>query len=379
MNRLPLELAALATAAVPGLSPNQVAPSADDVEDFDAAVLRDEQDRLWRVRSPKHPEASLRLETEFQVLSALSAQVRAALSFTVPSVAGTTRNFGLTTFVYSHFDGELVDLDDLAFEASSYGPGIGKAIASLHNANLELDQFASIPRYDADEYRGRKLNELDQIATSSKVPPLLLKRWENVLEDVGLWRFNPTVVHGDLHEENLYFSNREVRAVTGWSELKVADPAEDFAWLIAASDPTLRDEVLKAYRDVRHEKVDEHIEARAAFHAEFALARWLAKGVATKNEHTIIEAQDMMDSLVADIEEQQRLKDEAEQSRLAAIAERERADRADREAEPATAGASVSEDRAAAAPAETDSEPETSAIPTVPLTPPTQPKDTKNP
>ena len=62
---------------------------------------------------------------------------------------------------------------------------------------------ADLPSYTPNEFRQRRLNELDQAATTGKIPPLLLRRWEHAMEDVSLWRFNPCVVHGDLHEDNL--------------------------------------------------------------------------------------------------------------------------------------------------------------------------------
>ena len=71
----PMELAAVASAAVPGLNLTACASDPDDAADFDAAMLLDADRKRWRVRSPKHPEASTRLETELLVLSAFSLPV----------------------------------------------------------------------------------------------------------------------------------------------------------------------------------------------------------------------------------------------------------------------------------------------------------------
>ena len=65
-----MELAALASAAVPALALTGVAGSPDDAADFDSALLVDDAGKQWRVRSPKHVEASMRLETELLVLRA---------------------------------------------------------------------------------------------------------------------------------------------------------------------------------------------------------------------------------------------------------------------------------------------------------------------
>ena len=51
MHRQPLHLAALAAAAVTGLSPAAVEPSPDDSADFATAVVVDTSGERWRVRS----------------------------------------------------------------------------------------------------------------------------------------------------------------------------------------------------------------------------------------------------------------------------------------------------------------------------------------
>ncbi|WP_410572712.1 phosphotransferase, partial [Bacillus sp. SIMBA_031] len=68
------------------------------------------------------------------------------------------------------------------------------------------------------------------------MPATLLRRWEHALEDVALWRFNTSVVHGDLHEDNLMVQDDSVTALTGWTDLRIGDPADDFAWLVASNE-----------------------------------------------------------------------------------------------------------------------------------------------
>ena len=121
---------------------------------------------------------------------------------------------------------------------------------------------ADLPSYTANEFRQRKLNELDQAATTGKIPPALLRRWEHALEDVALWRFNPCVVHGDLHEDNLLVDGDSVTAVTGWTDLRIGDPADDFAWLVAVHEQSFADVVLESYRKYRKDPVDPHLMRR---------------------------------------------------------------------------------------------------------------------
>ena len=54
-----MELAALASAAVPGLAPTGVSTAPDDPADFESALLIDDSGKQWRVRAPRHTEAML--------------------------------------------------------------------------------------------------------------------------------------------------------------------------------------------------------------------------------------------------------------------------------------------------------------------------------
>ncbi len=313
-----MELAALASAAVPGLAPTGVAGAPDDAADFDSALLVDDAGKQWRVRSPKHAEASMRLETELQALRAFTPAVKAELPFLIPHMAGSVRQGELSTFVYSHLAGTTRPLDALTAGGRRTAQEIGRMIAAIHELPQDIVRRADLPSYEADEYRQRKLNELDQAATTGKIPSILLRRWEHALEDVALWRFSSTVVHGDLHEDHLLISAQRVSAVTGWTDLCIGDPAEDFAWLAAAEDTAFVDAVHTAYADARSTAVDPHLSRRAALAAEFALAQWLVRGAALEDAAMIHEAEGMLATLEADVESIEREQREtAEQARRA--------------------------------------------------------------
>ncbi|MDI3212504.1 phosphotransferase [Arthrobacter sp. AL12] len=303
MRRQPIELAAVATAAVPGLTPTAVSSAPDDPADFDSALLLDSEGKRWRVRSPRHAEASARLETEFLVLRAFLPGIRAELPFLMPTVAGTVRQGPLTTFVYSHLAGSTRSVEELGAASPAVAREIGAALAAIHDLPHALVSNADLPSYTPNEFRQRRLNELDQAATTGMIPPLLLRRWEHALEDVSLWRFNPCVVHGDLHEDNLLVGGDRVTAVTGWTDLRIGDPADDMAWLVASNDQDFVDAVLAHYTSSRRDVPDAHLLRRAALSAEFALAQYLVKGIAAGNQDMIDEAKSMLTALAEDVAE----------------------------------------------------------------------------
>lgn len=298
-----MELAALATAAVPGLTPSGVASIPDEPEDFDSAMIVDESKQRWRVRAPRHEEASMRLERELTVLHAFTPAVRAELPFLIPSVAGTIRQGALRSFVYNHVHGANYDLEGMSRLGEATAIQIGKALAAIHDIPDEIAERGDFPAYTAEEFRQRRLNELDQAAMTGKIPVTLLRRWEHALEDVNLWRFNPTLVHGDLHEESFLINDSRVVAISGWTDVHVGDPADDFAWLQASDDPAFVTAVMDAYVAARGEHADPHISRRAALAAEFALAQWLSRSLASGDEEAIAEAHQMLEDLDKDIRE----------------------------------------------------------------------------
>ncbi|WP_314213764.1 macrolide 2'-phosphotransferase [Pseudarthrobacter equi] len=303
MRRKPIELAAVATAAVPGLTPTAVSSAPDDPADFDSALLLDSEGKRWRVRSPRHAEASARLETEFLVLRAFAPAIRAELPFLMPTVAGSVRLGTLSTFVYSHLAGSTRSVEDLTAGPAPLAREIGAALAAIHDLPRSLVSNADLPSYTPNEFRQRRLNELDQAATTGKIPSALLLRWEHAMEDVSLWRFNPCVVHGDLHEDNLLVEGQRVTAVTGWTDLRIGDPADDFAWLVASNEQDFVDAVLAGYTASRRDTPDAHLLRRAALSAEFALAQYLVKGIAAGDAEMVAEAEGMLETLAADIAE----------------------------------------------------------------------------
>ncbi|KQR03271.1 aminoglycoside phosphotransferase [Arthrobacter sp. Leaf141] len=303
MRRKPIELAAIATAAVPGLTPTAVSAAPDDPADFDSALLLDSEGKRWRVRSPRHAEASARLETEFLVLRAFAPGIRAELPFLMPTVAGSVRLGTLTTFVYSHLAGNNRSIEDLTAGPDSLAREVGAALAAIHDLPRALVSNADLPSYTPNEFRQRRLNELDQAATTGKIPSALLRRWEHAMEDVSLWRFNPCVVHGDLHEDNLLVEGPRVTAVTGWTDLRIGDPADDFAWLVASNEQDFVAAVLAGYTAGRRDTPDQHLLRRAALSAEFALAQYLVKGIAAGDTAMVAEAESMLETLASDIAE----------------------------------------------------------------------------
>ncbi|PRY15125.1 phosphotransferase [Kineococcus rhizosphaerae] len=295
--RSPRVLAALATAAVRGLDVVAAGPADADGADFDVAVVVDDGGGRFVVRTPRRAAAAAALDTEMDLLRGLLKDLAAPLPFAVPEVVGTLAlPDGGRCVVHPELPGHPLDPGDLR-----PGPGLaaslGVGLAALHRVDAAVFTEAGVPVYDAEEYRRRRLSELDRAAGTGHVPPRLLTRWEALMEDVTHWRFAATPVHGDLVGEHVRTDGATLTGITGWVDAKVADPADDFAWLAVGADPDALESVLEAYAHALPEPPDPDLLLRARLAGELALARWLLLGLRIEDAEIVEDARRMLDEL----------------------------------------------------------------------------------
>ncbi len=299
--RSPLALAALASVAVPGLDVYDVLRSPHADADFEVVVVKDSTGRRWIVRAPLRAAAGAALEAEKGLLGALGrAQEAGLVSFAVPHPVGAVelgRDEGRAV-VYTEVRGA-----QLMLAALQPGPGlaasVGRSLAEIHELPIAVVEDQGLPSYTAEQYRERRLAELDAGIQTGKVPPRLADRWEHQLENVSWWRFDPTVVHGDMGEHQLFVADGSVSGIVDWMDARVADPADDLAWLVAAASEDVLDSVVEAYTVGRREMRDPHLLDRARLASEMALVRWLMYGVRTDNADVVADGEGMLADLEA--------------------------------------------------------------------------------
>jgi len=299
--RTPLALAALATIARPGLDVVATQPPREPGADFDVVGIVDAQERRWIVRSPRHAAAGAAMEGEVALLGELADAVdRGLLPFDVPRPAGfAPLPEGGRAMLYRELVGHPLDPTSLTPDAPLLR-SLAHSIAALHELSGAVVRTAGLPDYDAEGYRQRCLAEVDETARTGHLPARLLRRWEHALEDVSLWRFATTPVHGDLAGEHVVVDGDQVVGLVDWSDACVADPADDLAWLLAQTSPAAADAVIEHYKSARGGAVDsdfDAFDARAMLAGELAVARWLMHGVRIRSDEVIEDAIDMLREL----------------------------------------------------------------------------------
>lgn len=285
-------MAGLADAAVRDLVPVQV-QVAEGGEDVDAAVVVDDKGRRWWVRRPLTPAAGARLDAEARLLEVLDPLV----PFAVPVVAGSaaTRD-GTRAHVSRDLPGTTLDLARVGLDRE-LAAALGRALAAVHEVPAALLEEAGAPVYTAEEYRQRRLAEVDRAAATGHVPASLLGRWEKALEEAGAWRFSPCTVHADLAAESVRVEGSAVAGVLDWAQARVADPADDLSWLVVGLGEDAAQAVAAAYTAARTEGVDTDLLRRARLAGELAVARWLLHGVGTDDDAIVADAVAMLADL----------------------------------------------------------------------------------
>ena len=296
----PLALAALAAVAVPGLDPVRLTLPQEESPALRVVGVIDTQGRHWEVLQARTDEEWDLLESEAGVLRRIGRAVDdGRASFDGARPAGSLHQDGVRIQVRSHVEGRPVDAAAL-HPGPGLSAGLGRALGELHELSTSVISEAGMPVYDADDVRDRWLAVLDDAAATGKVPSALLSRWEQALEDTALWRFKPTVVHGDLAEENILTAGGAVVAVRGLNQAHVGDPAEDMAWIYSTAPVDCLESIESAYDTARSEGVDKHLRDRAELVSEMSLARWLLHGIGSGRQEVIDDAV----SMLADLAEQ---------------------------------------------------------------------------
>lgn len=295
MRRTPTALAALASAAMSGIRPIRVESPPDLPHcDYDVAFVEDDRGQRWVVRAPRRISAALSLEVEAQVL----AELRRRLPVAVPQPIGfVSLPEGGRAVIYPFLLGRPMLIEDVE-PRTGLAVELGKVVAAVHEVPPEVFDAAGVPSYTADQYRNRRMAEVDTAAQTGYLPARLLDRWERSLEDVRLWRFVPTPTHGDLATEHVLIervgglgpTHTRVSGLIDWGQACVADPADDLAWVTLSQDERAIDTVLESYAMGRREQPDRYLAARAHLAGELALARWLNAGVAVDESDVIDEA-----------------------------------------------------------------------------------------
>ena len=266
----------------------------------ESAILTDSDGIQVIVRAAKDAKGNLELATDTQAIRAV--RNAGPLPFNVPNlVAEGSEPTGKTVQIVDFIYGTHLDFEDLRAE-DPITASVGKALAAIHSLSRESIARSGMPDRNASEIRELRISELDRAASTGRVPATLLQRWESALEDLNLFRFQPTVIHGNFVGANVLELGDEVSGVIAWSNLCIGDPAEDFVAFAALPTP----EVIQSLKESYFEKfaeIDSNLAQRATLYSELAVASYLVSSISNSNEDEASWAVSELETIAALVED----------------------------------------------------------------------------
>lgn len=291
-----LELAALATFAVPQLEVVSVtaAPAGQGLDD--AAVLRDGDGNLLVSRKAATPRASDRQLRSVQALRAMSDGVRSRLPFAVPQPIGVAMIEDGSVAVTNYLEGVVPGSSDLPENSPLIGE-IANAVAAIHALPTEFIADAGLPERSIADERDAATNSVERAKATGRLPVTLERRWFTAIGDAAMWQAHAGVTHGSMRFGSLLVDGHELVAVTGWAKLGTGDPARDLAFtgaLSASAERAFHD----AYAAARGSSVDRQVRQRARLYSEIELADALTDAVERDDDRSAARYQALLERLM---------------------------------------------------------------------------------
>jgi len=296
MGKPSLILAALAADAMPGVSFNRIIDLTRPETGITSALLVSEADNVEVVvKVPTTNNAAAELIGEVQALKALRTAGQGALSFRVPALVGeSSAKSAQKALLFSYVSGEPFELRSNRTKEDLTASLVG-ALSQIRALPTSIVSNANLPEYTPAENVRARLAELDRVVEARKIKQPLLQRWFDALEDANLFRYQPTVIHGNLTVDCVLTEGTELVGIVDWSALRVDDPAYDVAFVFELANADDSYSALLQYEALG--KSDPNIRQRAVLYSELVWVRYLAWAMSMGTEEDVLIATEQLDGL----------------------------------------------------------------------------------
>ena len=265
-----------------------------DRDGCEAVLCRTVDGDLISVSSPVTEQAARVQDREHAMGRVLTRGVQSQLPFTVPSTLGFAQIDGRRIVVTAEVEGlpasRIKNMRELL-------PSVGQALGAIHSLPIGIAANGSLSLNSALDCLRDAAGIVDRATQTHVVPSSLLDRWNAALEDTDMWKFEPTVVHGNFDLDSVVTSGGIVSGVTHWASAQVGDPAVDLRFAVGRMPADASATVIAAYNRARPSK-DMRLEHRARFMAELDVARWLLHGTELNDQAIVADAIGLLDGLV---------------------------------------------------------------------------------
>lgn len=129
-----------------------------------------------------------------------------------------------------------------------------------------------------------------------KIPGRLFTHWTHQLKDPNLWDFSVSLVHDNLDFHLLSLTEDGSLSIHGWTKLKLADPAQDLAWVLSVANPDFTSALFAQYQQTRP-LADSGLLQRTELTAELLLLDWLYHGLVENDPEITADGYQMLRQL----------------------------------------------------------------------------------
>ena len=170
----------------------------------------------WIVRVPRREQVRATLATEVRLLPELEPMLPAA----IPRFAHVSEG----AVAYRKLPGAPIDPASPAL-----GAQVGRFLASLHAFPVERARELGVPEPPWRETYERFTRE---VLGAAELGPVAEAMVAGFLADEENFAFAPALIHADLGPAHLLVEGDELAGVIDWGDVRIGDPALDFAWLL---------------------------------------------------------------------------------------------------------------------------------------------------
>ena len=207
-------------------------------EGWDSLVL--DVDGEWIVRIPRRDPVREILEVEARLLPELAP----AVPVPIPGFEHVAEDF--RAVAYRKLGGSPVDAT-----RSELGAQLGRFLAALHAFPVERARELGAPSHDRgwreryEAFARGLLGRVGEMLGDDR--PRAEAMLSTYLDDPANFEFEPRLTHADLGPEHVLARSDALTAVLDWSDMRIGDPALDFAWALNRTTPAFAEAVLETY------------------------------------------------------------------------------------------------------------------------------------
>lgn len=208
-------------------------------EGWDSLVL--DVDDEWIVRIPRRDAVREILEVEARLLPELGP----ALPIPIPRFEYVADDF--RAVAYRKLGGSPIDATH-----AELGGQVGRFLGALHAFPVERARELGAPSHDRGWHgryeafaRGLFGRVGEMLGDDGPRAEAMLSAY---LDDPANFEFEPRLIHADLGPEHVLARGDTMTGVIDWGDVRIGDPALDFAWALNRTPPAFAEAVFGTYR-----------------------------------------------------------------------------------------------------------------------------------